>query len=243
MTRKESIAHLDEYGYVVLSGALSRDQAGGLRQRSAELIAEERAAGAELYLDGRAQRVWNLVDKGLIFEEMIQHPEVLEFQEHLLGDDCTLSSFTVNLIGPGSPAGSWHMDSPLTRFPMPLHPAAFCANTIYVLDDFRSENGATWVVPGSYKQGRAPDPEGEYDDAIQLDASKGDVVILHGATWHASGANRTEKERMILLGFFTRSFMKPQQDQLKLVRPEVVERASPTLRRLLGYDSQPNLLR
>ena len=46
---------------------------------------------------------------------------------------------------------------------------------------------------------------------------------------------------MILLGFFCRSFLKPQQDNIKLAQPEVVERATPTLKRLLGFDSQPYL--
>ena len=35
---------------------------------------------------------------------------------------------------------------------------------------------------------------------------------------------------MILLGFFCRSFMKPQQDQYRLADPDVVERATPTLK-------------
>ncbi len=239
MTRDESIAHLDEHGFVILEGALSPEEATELRRRAADLIAEERPAGAELYLDGKSQRVWNLVNKGSIFEEMIQLPKVLEYHEHLLGEDCVLSSFTVNLIGPGSPAGNFHVDSPLGKFPTPYPQAAFCANTIYVLDDFTPENGATRVVPGSYKRGRMPEPNQENLDAIQLEARMGDIVILHGATWHASGANQTQRERMILLGFFTRSFMKPQQDHLKLLSPEVMERASPTLKRLLGCDSQP----
>jgi hypothetical protein len=34
--------------------------------------------------------------------------------------------------------------------------------------------------------------------------------------------------------------MKPQQDHFKLVSDEVVARATPTLKRLLGFDSTPN---
>ena len=120
-----------------------------------------------------AQRVWNLVNKGRIYEEMIQLPQVLALQEYLLGDNCILSSFTVNHIGPGAPAGRLHIDFPLGSFPQPPPPFAFCANTIYVLDDFAPENGATHIVPGSYKRGYAPDPEKEYDDVIQLDVRKG----------------------------------------------------------------------
>ena len=148
--------------------------------------------------------MWNLVNKGRIYEEMIQLPQVLALHEHLLGDDCILSSFTVNLIGPGAPAGGLHVDFPLGRFPQPPPPFAFCSNTIFVLDDFTLDNGATRLVPGSYKRGHTPDPEAAYDDVIQLDACKGDIVIIHGATWHSSGANRTREERMILLGFYCR---------------------------------------
>ena len=109
MNKQEVIAQLDEHGYVVLEGAMTSEQANALRDRSAELIAEERAVGGEhVYLDGKSQRVWNLVNKGRIYEEMIQLPQVIELHEHLLGEDCVLSSFTVNLIGRGSPAGARH---------------------------------------------------------------------------------------------------------------------------------------
>jgi len=242
MTKEEAIAHLDEFGYVVLEGALSPDQTTALRGRSAELIEEDRANGNKhAYLDGKSCRVWNLVSKGRIYEEMIQLPQILEYQEYLLGDDCILSSFSINLIGPGSPAGGLHIDGLLGAFPKPLPMAALCSNSIYVLDDFTPENGATLMVPGSHKRGYGPEPEKEYDDVIQLHARRGDIVIFHGATWHASGTNRSEQERMILLGFFCRSFIKPQQDNVKLAKPEVVERATPVLKRLMGFDSQPYL--
>lgn len=242
MNIDDAKAHIDEYGYAVLAQALTPVQANALRDRSAELIAAERAAGGEhIYLDSRAQRVWNLVNKGRIYEEMIQLPQVLALQEHLLGDNCILSSFTVNLIGPGAPAGRLHIDFPLGSFPQPPPAIALCANTIYVLDDFAPENGATHIVPGSYKRGCPPAAEKEYADVVQLAARKGDIVVFHGATWHGSGANRTERERMILLGFFCRSFVKPQQDQFKLARPEVVARATPTLKRLLGFESQSGM--
>ena len=242
MNKQEAIAQLDESGYVVLEGAMTPEQVKALRDRSAELVVAERAAGGEyVYLDGKSQRVWNLVNKGRIYEEMIQLPQVIELHEHLLGDDCVLSSFTVNLIGPGSPAGALHIDFPIGTFPKPLPSNAFCANTIYVLDDFTSENGATRMVPGSYKRGYGPEPETEYDDVIQLRAHRGDIVVFHGASWHASGANCSAEERMILLGFFCRAFIRPQQDNFKLACPEVVARATPTMKRLLGFDAQSGL--
>jgi len=61
-----------------LPGPLSPEQTDQLRRRSAELIEAERPGGENVYLDGKSQRVWNLVNKGHIYEEMIQLPQVLE---------------------------------------------------------------------------------------------------------------------------------------------------------------------
>ena len=75
-------------------GPLSPEQTKQLWRRSAELIEAERPGGENVYLDGKSQRVWNLVNKGRLYEEMIQLPQVLELQQHLLGDDCTLKGKT-----------------------------------------------------------------------------------------------------------------------------------------------------
>jgi len=239
--KAELFAHLDEYGYVVLERALTADQVGVLKERSIELAKKERELGAQLYLDNKSQRVWNLVNKGKVFAEMIQHPSVLEFQEYLLGKNCTLSSFTVNLIGSGSPSAGLHIDYPLSILPTPHPSFALCANSIYLLDDFSLENGATCLVPGSHKRGYGPSSGETYNDIIQVTGKKGDIIIVHGHIWHGSGENRTDQDRVALLGFFCRSFMKPQQDHLRLIAPEIIEGASATLKRLLGVDSQPSL--
>ena len=239
-SKEELFAHLDEHGYVVLKEVLTTNQVSALKERSVKLIEKERELGAQLYLDNRSQRVWNLVNKGKVFVDMIQHPLVLEFQEHLLGKNCTLSSFTVNLIGSGSPVSELHIDYPLSSLPTPLPSFALCANSVYLLDDFSLENGATRLVPGSHKRSYGPSSGGTYDDIIQVTGKKGDIIIVHGHIWHSSGENRTDQDRVALLGFFCRSFMKPQQDHLRLIGPEIIEDASPTLKRLLGMDSQPN---
>ena len=78
MDKEATLAQLDEYGYAHLPGPLSPEQTEQLWRRSAELIEAERPGGENVYLDGKSQRVWNLVNKGHIYEEMIQLPQVLE---------------------------------------------------------------------------------------------------------------------------------------------------------------------
>ena len=54
------------------------------------MIEAERPGGENVYLDGKSQRVWNLVNKGRIYEEILEHARVLDMQEYLLGDDCII---------------------------------------------------------------------------------------------------------------------------------------------------------
>ena len=124
------------------------------------------------YLDG-AQRVWNLVDKGKVFERAIQHPRLMDAMEYLLGEKLALSSFTTNIIGSGSQPRKLHIDSPLSSLLTPRPSFPMVANSMWFLDDYTPENGDTRVVPGSHLRFEvSPDPEATYDDEIQVTAKK-----------------------------------------------------------------------
>jgi ectoine hydroxylase-related dioxygenase (phytanoyl-CoA dioxygenase family) len=232
---------LDEQGFVLLKNVITIDEADQLRNLSMSLAAEEREAGCGfMYFDSRAQRVWNLVNKGELFEKAIQHPRILMAIEYLLGEDCTLSSFTVNIISPGAPDDGLHIDYPLSAMPTPRPSFPVVANSVWFLNDFAVENGATSCIPGSHCRLEAmPEPGVEYDDEVQIPGPKGSVLIVNGSAWHGSSANHTDRDRVALLGFFCRAFMKPQQDHSKLVSDAILDRATPTLKRLLGFDSMP----
>ena len=214
-----------------------------LRERALEFaLADKEAGKGYTYLpNDRAQRVWNLVDKGEVFETAIQNPAMLAAMEYLLGADCTLSSFTANILYPGAADAGLHIDFPLSGLPTPRPSFPLVANSVWFLDDFTTENGATSCIPGSHKRLETL-PEGgvEYKDKQQVCGPGGSVLIVNGAVWHGSSENRSDTPRVALLGFFCRSILKSQQDHINLVSDEVIERATPTLRRLLGYNSLPN---
>ncbi|MCE2399803.1 phytanoyl-CoA dioxygenase family protein [Candidatus Poribacteria bacterium] len=237
-------SQLDQNGFLLLKDVVSVSTVSQLRERALELaIAEQKTGKSHTYLpNGTAQRVWNLIDKGEIFEEAIQHPQMLNAMEYLLGSDCTLSSFTVNILYPGAPDAGLHIDYPLSALPTPRPNFPMVANSVWFLDDFTTENGATSCVPGSHRRLEAL-PEGgvEYEDEQQICGIQGSVLIVNGAAWHGSSENRSDTPRVALLGFFCRSILKPQQDHLKIVSDEVIERATPTLKRLLGLNSLPSL--
>ena len=241
---ESEMEQLDQQGFLLLERLIPAETTMELRECALALaVAEQRAGKGHSYLaNGSAQRVWNLVGKGEIFEEAIQHPKMLTAMEYLLGADCTLSSFTVNVLYPEAPDAGLHIDYPLSGLPTPRPNFPMVANSVWFLDDWTLENGATSCVPGSHRRLEAlPEPGVQYDDKVQICGPRGSVLIVNGAIWHGSSENRTNEPRVGLLGFFCRSMLKPQQAHLKLVSDTVVSRATPTLKRLLGFDSLPNM--
>src|SRR5204863_2208846 len=76
-------------------------------------------------------------------------------------------------------------------------------NTIWLLDDFTEENGATRVIPGSQKWKALPqqvlsDPQAPHGKEILLTASAGSVVVMNTHAWHGGTANRTDSPRRAL---------------------------------------------
>jgi ectoine hydroxylase-related dioxygenase (phytanoyl-CoA dioxygenase family) len=242
VTLRES-AQLDEAGYLVLEGFLAPQQVEMLRSIVEQLWEiEGENAGSEFRKEPYARRLANLVDKGEIFGDLISHGRVLEFVEYVIGDRVKLSSFNARSADPFSPD------------PQPLHVDAgavadergyWVCNTIWLLDEFTADNGATRVVPGSHRWRQVPqkvlaDPLAPHPQEVLLTAPAGTVIVMNTHAWHGGTANRTAKPRRALHGFYTRWDKPQQQYQKKLLRQETQRRLSPKLRELLALDDPLN---
>lgn len=242
MLSSEQLAALDRDGFLVLPGLLSEGMLEALRKRVEELFEEEgERAGGEFKQEPGARRLANCVDKGEVFEEAIQIPEILAGKAHILGD-YKLSSLNVRSTNPRTEA-----DQPLhvDMNALPDERGYWVANTIYMLDDFTGENGATRVVPGSHKWGKRPqeamgDPFAEHPEQILVTGKAGTVVICNAHVWHGGTANRTGKQRRAMHGFFCRRDKPQQQYQKRLLRAETQARLGPELRRILALDDERN---
>ena len=197
------------------------------------------------------RRVWNLLDKGEVFERMVQHPVVMRIVGAFLGDAFIMGSVAANRILPGGPGQEPHIDYPYwdlykgASFPIGINSSfPLNAQATVLLDDFTAENGATAYWPGSQKTLAYPDnDEGFNANAARQTGRAGDCVVFNGMVWHCAMPNHSAADRTAVLIEYLAKFVTPLEDQQRGVRQEVVDRASPMLRQLMGLDyPYPTLL-
>ena len=239
----EEEAFLDREGYLPLRDVLSPEEAGRLAGCVDAILKEEGdGAGRELRespmikhpTEEGAARLSDLVNKSLAFDVCFTHPRVLAAIAHVLGDAFKLSSLNMRASLPGHGLQALHADWPRATRPGDY----YVCNSIWLLDDFTPENGATRLVPGTHRSGQTPeeamdDPQAAHPDEVQLVAPRGTVVVFNSHTWHGGTLNRTDVPRRAIHAYFCRRDQVQQIDQRRYVRPETSARLGPAARFIL----------
>jgi len=234
---------LDEQGYVRLEAFIAPVRRQRLTDRIQALFASEGdEAGAEFRREPGARRLANLVDKGEVFVDSILDPVVLEHVGHVLGPRFKLSSLNARSANPMSDDSQpLHVDAGA----LPDEQGYWVCNTVWLLDDFRTDNGALRVVPGSHRWGRRPqdvlkDPRDAHPDERLVTGRAGDLVVMNSHLWHGGTANRTEHPRLALHAFYCRWDKPQQQYQKALLGAETQAGLSADARALLALDDPDN---
>lgn len=223
-------------GYVLLPEVITKEEAENARSRLLQQAEIARKTGTLLTEGKHRERIYGLIFKGEIFELMVQHPQVLEVVETILGSEITLGGFSAHILHPGATNMGVHVDYPYWAMepPFPAHPILE-VQTIWLVEDFTEDNGAPFFAPGSQKLSCKPDIKQFHQIAEKITGKAGSVVISHGLCWHDTSTNTTQEPRVSILGNYTPKFIHPLEDNLYEVRPEVLEQASPKLQKLLRY--------
>ena len=242
MTEQEE-QQLDDQGFVLLENVMGDDLLRQLRARILQVFGEEGdRAGHEFRTEEHAHRLANLVDKGEVFRSAIALPALLECVRHVLGPEIKLSSLNARSADPGTDVGQpLHVDMGA----IPDEKGYWVCNTVWMLDDFTPENGATRMVPGSHKwktrpQDVLPDPLAPHPQEVLLTGKAGGIAVMNAHLWHGGTANRTSAPRLAMHAFYCRRDKPQQQYQRQLLRPEVQGSLTPELRDLLALDDPLN---
>ena len=230
----ETRERLDRDGYAPLPGILTDSQLRVMRARLGDLLAAEgERAGLEVHQEAGADRLADLVNKDPVFDVCFTDPRLLACIAYVLGE-FKLSSLNFRAALPGHGLQGLHTEGkPVTD------PAAYqVCNSIWLLDDFTADNGATRVVPGSHRSGRAPseamsDVRAAHAEEVLLLAPAGTVVVFNSHLWHGGTVNRSTAPRRALHSYFTRRGNSQQLNQGKYIRQETLSRLDPAARFIL----------
>ena len=107
-----------------------------------------------------------------------------------------------------------------------------------MLDDFTTDNGATYVLTASHQSPERPSDEIFQQFADRLLGTRGSIALFDANIWHAAGSNRTTKIRRCVTLTFTRPFFKPQVDYPRMVGEEYLASADEGTRQLLGMNAR-----
>jgi len=231
---------LERDGCVVIEGVLNELQVQTLATELAPHFDEAPDCAGDFY--GYAtKRVSGLVAKSPSCQAMVIHPAILSVMDHFLLKGCR--GYHLNLtqairIGPGEPQQVIHRDDLMFNFAHPEFEAMI--NTMWAVDDFTAENGATHVVPGSHKWplDRQPQPHEEVQGVMK----RGSVLIWLGSLQHGGGANRTDRPRTGIVHSYSLGWLRQAEPQYLAVPYEIARTLPERLQRVIGYFvHEPNL--
>ena len=227
-------ARLLQDGYVVVTGKMD---AAGLETARADLqrVLAATPTGRNAFEGFTTQRVYALFAKTRTFDQAATHPLLLAVLAEVLGN-CQLSAPVGIRIGPGEKAQILHRDDAIYPVPEPHPPLV--VNTMWPLDEFTAENGATRFIPGSHawEPGRVPAADDPVETAVM---SPGSAMFYLGSLWHGGGANQTDAPRLGVILEYAAGGLRQQENHCLAVPREVVSQLPERLQELLGYNIYP----
>jgi ectoine hydroxylase-related dioxygenase (phytanoyl-CoA dioxygenase family) len=254
------LAALAADGYVVIPSLLDERELAEVRAQLRPHLGEQ--LGRNNFEGYRTERVYSLVGRGEPFARQVEHPRVLALCDALLQPNYLLTASQAICIHPGETPQPFHTDD--TFYPLPRPRPAVSVSTIWAIDPFTAENGATQIVPGSHLAGddelrellaevdfrtaapgeRTPLPAppvppslaGRVIDAVM---PAGSVIVFLGTLVHRGGANRSTAPRLAISHQYCQPWARQQESFLLSIPLERARQLSPRVQALLGYSIHP----
>jgi ectoine hydroxylase-related dioxygenase (phytanoyl-CoA dioxygenase family) len=212
-----------------MTGVIDADWLERLRAAFESGCAED-VKGAVVKESG-TRHVNDLVNRDPVFQGVYTHPRVLAAVHHVLRD-----AFRVGQIGgrdplPGYGQQGLHADWTSRSKGEPFR----IVTTIWLLDDFTGENGATRVVPGTHQMlGQPPksftDPASRHPDQRIIVGRAGSVLAFNGHLWHSGMKNNSSRSRRVVQC----SFVGRDEYRFPRIKVEAADKLSPAARYILG---------
>ena len=220
----ENIARqLADAGYVVIDGPVAHNKCEQLAQAYDAAVL---AAHPEDVRISSSTRISDFVNRGPDFDELYIYGPLLAACCQIIARPFRLSTMHARTLEPGTPAESLHVDFERQADGWPM------VGFIIMVDEFRSDNGATRFVPGSHLATNVPGDDGE----VLACGPAGSIIIYNGSVWHGWTANRSARPRRSIQGAFIRRECQSGVNLRARMRPETLHRIGDLAKYLLDVE-------
>lgn len=234
----ESLAHhlqrIEVDGFTILPKLIGTDLIDQIKQELAPFLAGQHP-GRNDFEGFHSERVYALLNKAPSVAKIIEHPTILPILDALLPPGFLLSAALAIDVHPGETPQPLHIDDNAGNLPYRRPRAHFGVSTIWALDDFTADNGATEIVAGSH---RWP----EERQATEAEITKvlmpaGSVIVFLGTLLHRGGANRSSTDRLAITPQYCMPGLRQIENMTLAVPPSVAAQYSSRVQELLGYST------
>lgn len=226
-----AIRALRDVGFVVIPGPVAPDKLAQLAAAYDSAVAS--ASGDDLGVGSTTTRVHDFVNRGSEFDDLYVHQPVLEACCRIIAQPFKLSTMLARTVRPRAPAQALHAD-----FERDIDGWTM-VGFIFMVDEFRSDNGATRFILGSHNWSTVPDklmkdPLADYENQIVVCGPAGSVIVYNGAVWHGHTANLSDEPRRSIQGAYIRREARSGVNLPARMRPNTLARISPLARYVLA---------
>lgn len=229
----ENIIHvIEDDGYAIIENVLNDASLAVLRHEIEPYLFETNPDAENAFMGERTKRFGRLLYRIPSTRSIVQNPHVLNILDRTLlrySPTYQLSFTGVMHVMPGEKTQVLHRDQTPFSNPGPT----VCLATMWAATEFKRENGATVLVPGSHKW--LPERIPLKDELIVAEMKAGSVLfyasnLIHGAGKCVKGS-RTGVSIQYVCGW-----LRQEENQYLAVPFELAKTFDESLQKLMGYD-------
>ena len=224
------LAAVHEQGYVIVPELVPRETMAAIKEAARPFLQYDGRNEIEGY---KTRRIYSVIEKTLACNPLVEHPLILSLLDQILMPNYLLSQLQVIDIHPGEVAQPLHHDDGFYPIARPRPPVS--AATIWAIDDFTAENGATLVLPKSHLWGDRTPTDADRNDLVSAVMPAGSVVFFLGTLWHGAGANRSAATRMAATAQYCEPWARQQENYSLAISRDRARLCSETIQAMLGY--------
>jgi ectoine hydroxylase-related dioxygenase (phytanoyl-CoA dioxygenase family) len=222
---------LDEAGFTVVSGPVPAEDLAHLGATYDGVITS--ADLNDVKVGSSTTRVRDFVNRGPEFDGLYLHAPILKACCRIISGPFRLSTMHARTLRPDLPAQDLHVD-----FARDSHGWTM-VGFIFMIDEFRNDNGATRFMPGSHLWSAVPpdllsDLKADHPGQVLACGPAGSMIIYNGSVWHGHTVNRSGRPRRSIQGAYIRRDAESGENLTARMLPETLARISPLARYVLA---------